>query len=129
MKGARGKRLGRLRSEYVERSFTHACETGGARRSWLCGLEDVTKRYLMQIAGLNLGVIMRALFGVGTPKSLQTEGGDNDPSIRARIRVVICSLRAFGGLVADRICLTEFWYPKKTAHPEGLTRPQPAAAA
>jgi len=34
----------------------------------------VAKRYLMYVAGRNLGVMMRALFGMGTPKSLQTEG-------------------------------------------------------
>ena len=45
MARAKGKRLQRLRSERVERSFAHVCETGGARRSWLTGLEDVTKRY------------------------------------------------------------------------------------
>ena len=37
----------RLRSELVERSFAHVCETGGARRSWLCGIEKVQKRYLI----------------------------------------------------------------------------------
>ncbi len=75
VKGNRGKRLSKLRSEYVERSFAHVCETGGARRSWLRGLEDVTKRYLMYVAGKNLGVIMRVLFGMGKPRTLQTEGG------------------------------------------------------
>jgi transposase len=33
MKRAKGKRLGRLRSEHVERSFAHVCDTGGMRRS------------------------------------------------------------------------------------------------
>jgi transposase len=75
VKGKRGKKLGRLRSEYVERSFAHTCETGGARRSRLRGLVNVAKRYLMYVAGRNLGVLMRALFGVGTPRSLQTAGG------------------------------------------------------
>jgi len=74
VRGQRGKALGRLRSEYTERSFAHACETGGARRSRLRGLVNVAKRYLMYIAGRNLGVIMRALFGVGTPRSLQAPG-------------------------------------------------------
>ena len=74
VRGKRGKALGRLRSEYTERSFAHTCETGGARRSRLRGLIKVAKRYLMYVAGRNLGVIMRAIFGIGTPKSLQTEG-------------------------------------------------------
>jgi len=72
VRGKRGKALGRLRSEYAERSFAHTCETGGARRSRLRGLVNVAKRYLMYVAGRNLGVILRALFGVGTPRSLQT---------------------------------------------------------
>ena len=69
--GTRGKRLNRLRSEYVERTFAHMCETGAARRSWLRGLEKVQKRYVVHAAGRNLGVMMRALFGVGTPRTLQ----------------------------------------------------------
>jgi len=70
-RAARSKRLQKKRSEYVERTFAHVCETGGARRSWLRGLVEVGKRYLMQVAGYNLGVIMRSLFGKGTPRSLQ----------------------------------------------------------
>jgi len=70
-RGGRGKRLQKKRSEYVERTFAHVCETGGARRSWLRGLGKVSKRYLMQVAGHNLGVIMRWLFGKGTPRGLQ----------------------------------------------------------
>jgi hypothetical protein len=69
--GAKGKRLQRLRSERVERSFAHVCETGGARRSWLRGLAEVSKRYLMQVAAHNLGIVMRRLFKVGTPRGLQ----------------------------------------------------------
>jgi hypothetical protein len=69
--GARSKRLQKKRSEYVERTFAHVCESGGARRSWLRGLIRVSKRYLMQVAGHNLGIIMRRLFGSGTPRSLQ----------------------------------------------------------
>jgi len=71
VRGAKGKRLQRLRSERVERSFAHVCATGRARRSWLRGLADVSKRYLMQVAAHNLGLVMRRLFGVGTPRSLQ----------------------------------------------------------
>jgi len=70
-RGARGKKLQRLRSEHVERTFAHVCETGGARRSWVRGLPEVTKRYLMQVAGHNLGVLMRKLFGIGKPRALQ----------------------------------------------------------
>jgi hypothetical protein len=41
------------------------------RRSWLRGLAEVTKRYLMAAAAHNLGRIMRRLFGVGKPRTLQ----------------------------------------------------------
>ncbi len=71
VRGRRGKKLQRLRSEHCERSFAHTCETGAARRSWLRGVVDVGKRYLMHAAGHNLGVVMRKLFGIGTPRSLQ----------------------------------------------------------
>ena len=74
-RGARSKRLQRLRSERVERSFAHMCETGGARRSWLCGIEKVQKRYLIAVWRRNLGLIMRKVFGMGTPRGLQAEGG------------------------------------------------------
>jgi len=95
VKGDRGKRLGRLRSEYVERSFAHVCETGGARRSWLHGLEDVTKRYLMYVASKNLGVIMRALFGMGKPRTLQTGGGGGFSSLEAKIVAISRVFRLF----------------------------------
>jgi transposase len=76
VKGARSKRLQKRRSEVVERSFAHVCETGGARRTWLRGLEDVTKRYALQVAAHNLGLLMRKLFGVGKPRTLQGGGGE-----------------------------------------------------
>ena len=68
---AKSRRLQRLRSERVERSFAHTCETGGARRSWLRGLADVTKRYLMTAAAHNLGRVLRKHFGVGKPRGLR----------------------------------------------------------
>lgn len=74
VRGARSKRLQKLRSERVERSFAHVCETGGGRRTWLRGLVNVTKRYVVQAAAYNLGVLLRTLFGVGTPRTLQGEG-------------------------------------------------------
>lgn len=69
--GGRSKRLQRLRSEKVERTFAHVCETGGGRRSWLRGLLEVGTRHLMAVVGHNLGIIMRWVFGKGTPRSLQ----------------------------------------------------------
>jgi transposase len=75
MRGQRGKRLQRQRSEKVERSFAHVCETGGARRALLRGQEAVGKRYLIQVAARNLGLMMRKLFGKGTARSFQGLAG------------------------------------------------------
>ena len=75
VRGARSKRLQRQRSELVERSFAHVCGTGGARRSWLHGIEKVQKRYLIAVVARNLGLVMRKLFGIGTPRGLQAAGG------------------------------------------------------
>ena len=58
----------RRRGEMVERSFAHILDRGGMRRAWLRGRENVHKRYLIHVAGFNLGVLMRALHGQGTPK-------------------------------------------------------------
>lgn len=66
----KGRRLGKLRSEKVERSFAHLCDTGGARRSWLCGLQKINKRYAIHAAAHNLGVLMRQVFGIGKPRGL-----------------------------------------------------------
>jgi transposase len=70
-RGSRGRKLQRWRSERLERSFAHVCETGGARRTWLTGIENVRKRYLISAAAHNLGVLMRSLFKMGTPRGLQ----------------------------------------------------------
>jgi transposase len=74
-KGARSKRLQKKRSELVERSFAHVLETGGGRRTWLRGLVNVAKRYAVQVAAHNLGLLMRKVFGMGKPRTLQGGGG------------------------------------------------------
>lgn len=66
---AYGKRLQRRRSELVERSFAHVCDTGGGRRTWLRGLENVRKRHLIAAAAHNLGLILRKLLGAGKPRA------------------------------------------------------------
>ena len=54
----------------VERSFALILDRGGMRRAWLRGRENVHKRYLIHVAGYNLGLIMRLLTGAGTPREL-----------------------------------------------------------
>ena len=68
----------RRRSEVVERSFAHMCETGGSRRSWLRGMAKVMKRYSMAAAARNLGLLMRKLFGIGKPRTMQAGGSPEE---------------------------------------------------
>jgi transposase len=58
----------KLRAELVERSFALVLDRGGMRRTWLRGRDNVHKRYLIHVAGYNLGLIMRLLTGAGTPR-------------------------------------------------------------
>jgi hypothetical protein len=71
IRGARGKRLLRQRGERLERPCAHLYETGRMRRVHLRGHDNIRKRLLVHAGGLNLGLLMRILFGVGTPRSLQ----------------------------------------------------------
>ena len=70
-----GKRLQRRRSEVVERSFAHVCETGGARRMWSHGLANVRKGYTLSAAAHNLGLILRKLLGWGKPREFAAQVG------------------------------------------------------
>jgi transposase len=71
IRGARGKRLLRLRGERLERPFAHLYETGRMRRVHLRGHDNILKRVLLHAGALNLGLLMRLLVGVGTPRGLQ----------------------------------------------------------
>ncbi len=72
VRGRRSRALQRLRSERSERSFAHTCGVSGhQRRTWLRGVDNVQKRYLLTAAARNLGLLMRHRFGIGTPRSLQ----------------------------------------------------------
>src|ERR1700737_4928332 len=61
----------KLRAELVERGFALILDRGGMRRVWLRGRQNVQKRYLIHVAGYNLGLIMRLLTGAGTPREFQ----------------------------------------------------------
>jgi transposase len=72
VRGKRGKWLLRLRGELLERPFAHYLDRGGMRRAHLRGSENIWKRLLIQVAGCNLGLVMRQIIGHGTPRGLQT---------------------------------------------------------
>jgi transposase len=69
--GPCGKRLMRRRGEYVERTFAHVYDTGGLRRVHLRGHLNILKRLIVHAGGFNLGLLMRRVFGRGTPRGLQ----------------------------------------------------------
>lgn len=71
IRGERGKALLRQRGEKLERGFAHGYTSGNLRRTHLRGHANIRKRLLMQIAGLNLGLVMRQILGSGKPKALQ----------------------------------------------------------
>jgi transposase len=71
IRGQRGRRLMRQRGERIERSFAHLYDTGGMRRTHLRGHQNILKRLLIHAGGFNLGLLIRATLGVGTPRGLQ----------------------------------------------------------
>jgi transposase len=114
IRGARGKRLQRQRSELVERTFAHVCETGGARRTWLRGIDKVRKRYVISAVAHNLGRLMRELFGIGTPRGLQ-KGAE-------LLDAFLCTL--YLALLATWRFLALLWSPaEKFRRPPTIWRP------
>jgi hypothetical protein len=71
IRGDRGKRLLRKRGELLEQLCAHLYETGGLRRAHVRGHENVLKRLLVHAGAFNLGLWMRARFGIGTPRGPQ----------------------------------------------------------
>jgi transposase len=68
LRSGAAKEAFRRRAELCERGFALILDRGGLRRAWLRGCENLHKRYLVHVAGYNLGLIMRLLVGAGTPR-------------------------------------------------------------
>ncbi|SCW33432.1 hypothetical protein SAMN02927924_00001, partial [Sphingobium faniae] len=83
--------------EMVERSFAHVLDRGGMRRAWLRGRENVHKRYLIHVAGFNLGVLMRALFGCGTPRGASGVSKAYLFVVQTDVALVIALIAEFDG--------------------------------
>lgn len=92
IRSPRGLRLLRPRGERLERPFAHLYETGGMRRVNLRGHTNILKRLLIHAGGFNLGLLVRQLIGVGTPRGLQ-----------GRLIAVIATLLALGRALAERV--------------------------
>jgi hypothetical protein len=67
----KGQRLLRKRGELIERTFAHCYDTGGMRRTHLRKHHNILKRLLIHVAGANLGLLLRNLYGLGTPRGMQ----------------------------------------------------------
>jgi len=59
------------RGELIERTFAHCYDTGGMRRTHLRKHNNILKRLLVHVAGMNLGLLLRSVYGIGTPRGLQ----------------------------------------------------------
>ena len=111
IRGARGRRLLRCRGELLERPFAHLFETGGMWRVHLRGHPNILKRLLVHVAGCNLGLLLRHLIGVGTPRSLQGRAV-------ARFRALIRRWRDLWGLSG------RFWTPFLPTSPRTASSPR-----
>jgi transposase len=71
IRGARGLRLLRQRGEKLERWNQHLYDRGGMRRLHLRGRQNILMRLVVHSGAANLGLLMRKLFGQGTPRGLR----------------------------------------------------------
>ncbi len=55
--------------------MAHMYGTGGMQRLYLRGRANIRKRLLVHACGFNLGVLMRAVTGIGTPRTCRDRGG------------------------------------------------------
>ena len=69
VRGNKGRRLNRWRSERCERTFAHVCETGGGRRAWVRGQTNVSKVHTLKCAAYNLGLLLRKVWGLRKPRN------------------------------------------------------------
>jgi transposase len=114
-RGRRGRRLMRRRGERIERSFAHVYDTGGMRRTHLRGHQNILKRLLIHAGGFNLGLLLRGIFGVGTPRGLQ-----------GRVAVVIAAVLVL--VVGTRRRFSAIWSSRRVTAMRGrLTAPTTVA--
>lgn len=113
---ARGKRLLRRRGELLERPNAHLYETGGLRRVHLRGHDNILTRVVVHASGFNLGLWMRAVTGIGTPRGLQGRATALTTSLTGLWHLVIASasplwiwLRDHDRFGDDRVATDLYW--------------------
>jgi transposase len=111
----RSKRLQKLRGELCERSFAHCYETGGMRRLYVRGTDNVLKRVLAQAAAFNMGLLLRKLSGWGKPRQAQGRFSCIQVllsaifALQGAFRAFFGSLRRFGPPVFSEIPVAPQW--------------------
>ena len=79
--------------------------------TFLRGHGNILKRLLLQVCGLNLGLLMRQLTGFGTPRGLQGRA-------YALVEDLVLVLRRFWGLVSrPAVPMPGNWAESSSAHP------------
>ena len=99
VRSERGRRLLKLRSELVERSFAHMYDTGGMRRTHLRGRDNILKRLLIHAAAFNIALLLRKLHGIGKPRTLQ---GASPEHLRALLSLWIALERLYAAEFVER---------------------------
>jgi transposase len=89
-KSEKGKQLLRSRGMHLERAFCHILDHGGLRRTTLRGRINVEKRYIIGAFAFNLSLLMRTIFGIGTPKQFSSKNGVFGPSFCHLIVAIRC---------------------------------------
>lgn len=102
-RGNEGKRLARLRSCLVERSFALIKRSGNLGRMTLRGITNVAKRYLIHAAAYNLALVMRHLYGSGTPKEAADALRDHFAILLNHIFALLVGLFLFEGQKEGRV--------------------------
>jgi transposase len=103
VRGSKGRRLNRWRSERCERTFAHVCETGGGRRSWLRGQTNASKAHTLKCAAYNLGLLLRKVWGYCKPRNAEAAGA-------ALFFAIVILLAVVAWIVARRIEGTRSWW-------------------
>jgi transposase len=96
---AKGKQLLRKRGELIERTFAHCYETGGMRRTHLRKHGNILKRLLIHVAAMNLGILLRNRYGVGTPRGLQ--------GLSTTLQFLVALIAQFARLESTRLIASE----------------------
>ena len=109
-----GRWLMRHRGEFCERSFVHVLDYGGARRTTLRGRENILKRYFVQAACLNLSILLRAAFGIGTLKQTWAASAAVRATLRRFLALVLRRVRHLGS-VSRRIGPFQFEFHASAA--------------